>query len=51
MLTGGTLLLKFSRSDVEDLIGSPGNVDLSVTGVLNNGREFGGTATIRAIDR
>lgn len=46
-----TLMVKFDRSDVEDMIGSPAEeVTLMVTGQLFDGTEFQGSDTIRVID-
>lgn len=44
------LMVKFDRSDVQDLIGYPGDeVELMVTGELTDGTPFGGSDTIRVI--
>lgn len=44
------LMVKFDRSAVQDLIGSPGDaVELTVTGELNDGTPFKGSDTIRVI--
>lgn len=48
---GTTLMVKFSRLDVENLIGSPQvSVELSVEGKLTNGIPFMGQDSIRAIN-
>jgi probable HAF family extracellular repeat protein len=45
-----TMIVKFSRSEVEDIV-SPGWNRLTVSGKLTNGRTFEGTDTIRVIGR
>jgi hypothetical protein len=46
-----TLMVKFDRRDVEDLIGGPSDdVVLTITGELVDGPEFEGSDTIRVID-
>jgi hypothetical protein len=46
-----TLMVKFDRLDVENLIGMPQeDVELTVTGKLNNGPYFSGQDTINAIN-
>jgi hypothetical protein len=46
-----TLMVKFDRRDVEDLIGGPSDdVVLTITGELGGGIEFEGSDTIRVID-
>lgn len=48
---GTTLMVKFDRLDVENLIGTPQQaVELTVEGQLTFGPEFMGTDTIRAIN-
>ena len=48
-VTGNSLLVKFSRSEVIEMLGSAkGEVELSVTGLVN-GIEFSGTDTITVI--
>ena len=47
---GTTQMVKFDRSDVEDLIGMPNeNEELIVTGKISDGTGFAGNDTIRAI--
>lgn len=46
----GKMLLKFSRSEVEEKVGTAENETvLSITGKLNNGKDFAGSDTIRII--
>ncbi len=48
---GTTQMVKFDRSDVEDLIDVPNeNEDLIVTGKISDGTDFAGNDTIRAIE-
>jgi hypothetical protein len=50
-MQGTTLMVKFDRSDVEDLIGTPQEkIELKVAGKLTNGIEFEGSDIIRAIE-
>jgi len=46
----GKMLLKFSRSEVQDAVGAAEDeAILNITGKLNNGKDFAGTDTIRII--
>jgi hypothetical protein len=45
-----TIILKFNRSELQDLL-QPGRVELTISGAFENGTEFGGTDTIRVIDK
>lgn len=48
---GTTQMVKFDRSDVEDLIGNPNeNEELVVTGKISDGTGFAGNDIIRAIE-
>jgi hypothetical protein len=44
------IMMKFSRSELQDLL-QPGRVELTISGEFNDGTEFGGTDTIRVIDK
>jgi uncharacterized delta-60 repeat protein len=47
---GDVLMVKFDRSEVEDLIGGPADeVILTITGELSDGSQFTGSDTIRVI--
>lgn len=50
-IQGTIYMVKFDRSDVEDLIGAPEeSVELTVTGELIDGTQFEGSDVIRAIE-
>jgi rRNA pseudouridine-1189 N-methylase Emg1 (Nep1/Mra1 family) len=46
----GKMLLKFSRSEVQDKLSTAENeAVLNITGKLNNGKDFAGSDTIRIV--
>ena len=46
----GKMLLKFSRSEVQDAVGTAENeAALNITGKLNNGKDFAGSDTIKIV--
>ena len=48
--TQNVVMAKFARSDLEAVL-EPGNVELTVSGFLNDGRYFIGTDAIKVIDK
>jgi hypothetical protein len=48
---GQIVMVKFARSEVQEMLGEPGYVELKVTWALKDGTEFEGTDVIRVIDK
>jgi len=48
---GQIVMVKFARSEVQEMLGEPGYVELKVTWELKDGTEFEGTDIIRVIDK